>query len=107
MASLPGRHPRPRRIAGLVECELPDELLLHRPGGSQVLSLNATARAVWERCDGRRSVETIACDLARHFPEPPDEILAAVRHVIQQMADLGLIVLSGPAESDGVAEPES
>ena len=94
-----GRDTSPRRAPGLVECELPEELLLHRPGGSLVLSLNATARAVWELCDGRRSIEAIALDLTRRFQAPAGEILAAVERVVQELADQGLIQLSSLADA--------
>jgi len=98
VAGCPDRQTSPRRAAGFVECELPEELLLHRPGGPVVLSLNATARAVWEMCDGRRSIETIALDLARRFEASPGELLAAVQEVVQALADQGLIRLSGPID---------
>jgi hypothetical protein len=101
MTGRPSRHASPHRVPGLVECELPEELLLHRPGGPVVLSLNATARAVWELCDGRRSIEAIALDLTRRFQAPAGEILVAVESVVQELADLGLIQLPSPADSPG------
>jgi hypothetical protein len=94
----PDRRARPRRTAGFVEYELPEELLLHRPGGPVVLSLNLTARAVWELCDGRRSIETIALELAGRFEAPPGELLEAVQAVIRTLVAQGMIQLADPGD---------
>ena len=99
MVEPPCRHTIPRRAASLVECELPEELLLHAPGGPVALSLNASARAVWQLCDGHRSIESIALDLTQRFHAAPGEILAAVQDVVQRLVHLGLIELPGPVDS--------
>jgi hypothetical protein len=83
----------PRRIDGVLEAALPDELLLHVPGDSTASVLNATARAVWELCDGRRSVEAIARELAQRFDAAPGDILTSVRDVVRDLARLQLVVL--------------
>jgi hypothetical protein len=98
MTASPRRHACPRRAPGLVHCELPEDLLLHAPGSSTVQSLNQTARAVWELCDGQRSVEAIALDLGGRFQAPPDAILAAIEDVVQRLAELGLLEWPGSGE---------
>jgi hypothetical protein len=94
----------PRRVPSLLECELSEELLLHAPGSSSAHSLNASARAIWGLCDGRRSIDAIADDLTRRFDVPPGESLAAVRDVLRRLVDLGLVRLSDAADP-GVAGP--
>jgi hypothetical protein len=93
----------PRRAAGVIECELSEELLLHVPGGSAAVALNASARAVWELCDGRRSLGTIAADLAQRFDAPADEIPAAVRDVVRELGRLQILVLPAAAAARDAA----
>jgi hypothetical protein len=87
----------PRRAAGVLECQLSEELLLYLPGGSAAVALNASARAVWELCDGRRSLGAIAADLAQRFDAPADEIPAAVRDAVLELDRLRLLVLPARA----------
>ena len=94
-------HTVPRRVDGLLECDLPEELLLHVPGGPVAIALNASARAVWELCDGHRSIETIALDLTERFEAAPGEILAAVRDVIGELVGLQLLRLPGAVGARG------
>jgi hypothetical protein len=95
MADPLSSHTVPRRVDGLLECDLPDELLLHVPGGPVAIALNASARAVWELCDGHRSIETIALDLTERFEAAPGEILTAVQDVIGELVGLQLLQLPG------------
>jgi hypothetical protein len=101
VAEVPPRHAIPRRVASLVECDLIEELLLHVPDSAVALSLNATARAVWELCDGHRTIETIASDLTQRFQASPDEILAAVQDVVQRLVHLGFIKPPTASDSPG------
>jgi hypothetical protein len=99
VAEVPPHHAIPRRVASLLECDLTEELLLHVPDSAVALSLNATARAVWELCDGHRTIETIAFDLTQRFHASPGEILTAVQDVVQRLAQLGLIEVPGASDS--------
>jgi hypothetical protein len=93
------------RVEGVLECELPGELLLHVPGGAIAVALNASARAVWELCDGRRSLDMIASDLPRRFDAPSGEIAAAVGEAVLELTRLELLVppTVATAGSTGVA----
>jgi hypothetical protein len=102
MNDVSASHVVPRRVDGVLAVELPDELLLHVPGGSMATTLNTTARAVWELCDGRRSVEVIARDLAQRFDAAPGEILVAVRDVVRDLTRLELLVLPPPPDAPHV-----
>jgi hypothetical protein len=102
MADVSPSHTVPRRAEGLLECELLDELLLHVPGDPVAIALNASARAVWELCDGGRSIETIALDLTQRFEAAPGEILAAVQEVVRELTRLRLLQLPEAAGSRGL-----
>ena len=99
MVEPPSGHMVPRRMDGILECELSGELLLHVPGGSAAVTLNASARAVWELCDGHRSLEIIGRELTRRFDATPGEIPAAVREAVLELARRQLLVLSPAPDS--------
>jgi hypothetical protein len=77
-------------------CEYPlgDEMVLYWPTGDRAFSLNSSARAVWELCDGRHSVPAITDRLAARFGSPREalEILQAdIDATIRQLYDSGLL----------------
>jgi hypothetical protein len=93
MIDLPPRHVVPHRTRSVLECELPEELLLHVPGGEMAIALNVSARAVWELCDGHRSLEKIALTLCERFQAVPDEVLAGVQDAVRQLVRLDVLRL--------------
>jgi hypothetical protein len=66
------------------------------PVGNQVHRLNSSASYVWERCDGRRSVEEIAAELAAEHTIALDDVLADVQRVIREFGELGLLADGQP-----------
>jgi Coenzyme PQQ synthesis protein D (PqqD) len=66
---------RPRRRRdGLVVQELPEETLVYDVERHKAHCLEATAAAVWEACDGRRTVEEIAARATKRVGRRvPDE----------------------------------
>ena len=101
MVESPSSQVVPRRAAGILACELPGELLLHVPGDSTAIALNASARAVWALCDGHRSLEMIARELVQQFDAPAGEIPAAVRDVVRELVRLQLLVLLTAPDAHG------
>jgi pyrroloquinoline quinone biosynthesis protein D len=57
----------------------------------RVLYPDAIAVAVLQLCDGKRSVETIAEELARIYNAPYQQILADVVPLLQGLADKGVV----------------
>ena len=54
--------------------------------------LDQTAHAVLARCDGEASIATIVESLCVSFPDaPPDRIATDVAHLLQDLADKGVI----------------
>jgi PqqD family protein of HPr-rel-A system len=70
---------------------LEDELVLYDPRSGRAYVLNPTASALWERCDGSRSVETLAQELAAAFEVAYDDALADVRAFLTQLSRGGLL----------------
>jgi hypothetical protein len=85
----------PRRKANVKEFVVTDEKLLYRPGDDLGLTLNQSARAIWDLCDGRRTVDDIVRELGQQMgcTEAPMlcEIQADVMSLITRLRDLGLL----------------
>ena len=58
----------------------------------QFMELNATGKAIWERLDGKRSLEEIAAELHEHYDVDADVCEADVVRFIGEMQDLSLVV---------------
>jgi len=85
----------PRRTAGVLECDVREELLVYVPAGDRAVALNASARAVWELCEGQQSLAEIAETLGRRFGVPGEALLPDVRQAVGQLRAFGLLA---PAE---------
>jgi hypothetical protein len=81
---------------GVVTSEVLDELVAYVPATSQAVSLNVSARAIWELCDGTRTVDDICSELSEPTGMPPAALRADVQAAIDQMRDLGLLIASHP-----------
>jgi pyrroloquinoline quinone biosynthesis protein D len=57
----------------------------------RVFTPDAVAVAVLRLCDGTRSVEAIAAELARTYTAPPERILADIVPMLQGLADKGVV----------------
>ena len=87
---------KPRQSPGVVSSEILDEIVIYSPGTSQAVSLNASARAIWELCDGTRTVDDICTELSGAAELPPDELHDDVSGAVIRFRELGLI-RRGPA----------
>jgi hypothetical protein len=65
---------RPRRCYGVREARMPDRMMLEIPGAAEPLQLNASASAIWQLCDNRRSLAEIVGELQTQY-EAPREVL--------------------------------
>lgn len=60
-----------------------DQWVLLAP--ERVIELDEIAHAIVSRCDGARSLATIAAELAAEFEADPDEVERDVRELAQQL----------------------
>jgi pyrroloquinoline quinone biosynthesis protein D len=58
----------------------------------RVLTPDAIAVAVLRLCDGVRTLEAIAADLAQTYNAPKERILADITPLLQSLADKGVVV---------------
>jgi pyrroloquinoline quinone biosynthesis protein D len=57
----------------------------------RVFTPDAIAIAVLRMCDGARSVEAIAAELAETYNAPKEHILADITALLQELADKGVV----------------
>ena len=77
------RHIKMRRDAAR------DRWLILAP--ERVFTPDAIAVAVLQLCDGSRSVESIARELAQTYSAPEERILADIIPMLQELADKGVV----------------
>jgi pyrroloquinoline quinone biosynthesis protein D len=69
----------------------PDSLLLIPEGA---LKLHGPSRRILELCDGQRSIDEIATELAREFPSEDSTLIAAqVTEFLERLREKGAIEL--------------
>jgi len=87
----------PRQIKGVEEHSLLDEMVLHLPSDEVILSLNHSARTVWELCDKERTIEEIGREIQSLYgklsPKNFDELLSDVWLAVKMFSRYGFIKL--------------
>jgi pyrroloquinoline quinone biosynthesis protein D len=81
----------PCRASGIQEYRLGDEMLLYVAGSQTAHALNPSAVAIWELCNGTRTIEEISQELARRLGHAGDALLPGVSQGIARLRDLGLL----------------
>lgn len=66
-------------------------MILYCPGTSDAVSLNEAARAIWNLCDGMRTVDDICVELAQRTGLSPEQLLDDVRSAIDRLHSLDLL----------------
>lgn len=93
---------RPCRKAAR-EQDLWDEMLVYVPDTDVALALNSSARAVWELCDGTRTVTEISQVLGECCGCPAQAIHADVESAVSQFREFGLILREGASHASMLA----
>jgi Coenzyme PQQ synthesis protein D (PqqD) len=93
----------PTRRAGASAVELDDNLALYDDVGQLLILLNTSAAAVWERCDGRTTVDDMVEALAVAHGTHTEDIAEDVRQTVAKLAELGLVAEAGPGTGDSSA----
>jgi len=76
---------RPECCEGIMEGRVLDDLLLERPEDGASLWLNSSGKAIWEFCDGSRTIEEIAVQLGTRFAVDHLPILPEVRSIVGKL----------------------
>ena len=86
----------PARRAGASAVELDDNVAVYDDVGQLLILLNTSAAAVWERCDGRTTVDDMVGALAVAHGTQAEDIAEDVRRTVAKLAELGLVAEAGP-----------
>ena len=89
---LPAQYPR--RKSSITEQNLYDEMLLFTPETEKAFSLNHSAKAIWELCNGGHSVLQISRELGEQFGCRDEELLPDVMQTVFNFSRLGLLQLA-------------
>jgi hypothetical protein len=81
----------PIQARGVLNYRLADDMVVYDPVRSQAASLNGTARAVWDLCDGSRSVHMLCNAIVERFDVSPEEASTQVHDAVEQLFELGLL----------------
>ena len=73
----------PKRREGLIERELPEELILYDPETARAFLLNRTSAAIWDLCDGQIALRQIAEQIASCFSAPTEKVIEDVRATME------------------------
>jgi hypothetical protein len=84
---------RPARLSGAEEHRLDDELLIYVPRSEKAYTLNRSAVAIWELCDGTRTVEEITEELGQCISRSSAALLTDVIQGVARLHELGLLEL--------------
>jgi len=82
---------RPCRQKGVREGKILDSMFLEIPGRKDTVSLNSSGAAIWEVCDGTRSLAEINHEQATRFEMPPGSLRADVEVVIKRLEGIGAL----------------
>lgn len=91
----------PARREDVFFCAIDEEAVAYDVAHDVVHYLNRTARFIWERCDGRRSIEDLTEEVAAAFEPNQDggchsaRCLTDVRNTLRDFADNGLLEQGG------------
>ena len=90
----------PRQHADVLLLDEPHRSVLIAPGQDDSHVLNATARAIWELCDGETDPDEMAGAICQVFSVTPQVAQVDVTRALEQLTAAGLITWSDRA--DGV-----
>ena len=82
---------KPAQMGDVLQYQILDEVVLYRPGAAQALSLNESARVIWELCEGKRTVEEICIALGDLLAVPPERLRDDVWGGVNRLFELGLL----------------
>jgi hypothetical protein len=83
----------PQQVGNVKIYDLFDEVVLYSQTLDMAFSLNSTAKAIWELCDGNRSVEKISYELSQQFDGSETSLLSDIDRTVKLLHQHGLLQL--------------
>ena len=85
------RTARPKRRESVLEGRVRDEMVLLAPGSKQAFSLNQSSRAIWELCDGNRTVDEISHTLQQRYAGAEDDLSGDLTTALSKLHEVGVL----------------
>jgi hypothetical protein len=87
----PSFNSRPKWRDGVMEGRVIDEILLEVPVDGRSIWLNISGKAVWELCDGSRTLDQIRSELERRFSTNGRNLEADLLSLVDQLQRIGFL----------------
>jgi hypothetical protein len=84
---------RPRRLDNLKVYSLWDEMVIYAPNQEKTFSLNPSAKAIWDLCDGKQTIAEISQSLGQYFDSSVKQLQDDVATTVLQLNGFGLLEL--------------
>lgn len=84
---------KPCRHKGVREGKILGSMFLEIPGRADTVSLNSSGAAIWEACNGTRSLAEINQELESRFEMPPGSLRSDIEVVIKRLERIGALKL--------------
>lgn len=79
------------RCDGIAWRDLDGEGVLFSSGSGVALFLNRTAFAAWNLCDGHRSTDAIAAEIAVRFRDAPVSAPERIEDLMERLKEAGIV----------------
>jgi hypothetical protein len=89
----------PRQSPGVAMRHVKGRTVLQNAGGEELCELNATARALWELCDGETSPEEMVEAICAIHDAPRETIEDDVRRTLGAFTDAGALESPEPGRA--------
>ena len=94
----------PQARVDLRSVDLGSEILIYDERNDAVHLLNATARRIWQLCDGAHEVSDIVDEIGRLFPHVgATQVSDDVQRTLEQLTEKKIIVLAADEVTEGDA----
>lgn len=95
----------PQARVDVQSADFGSEVMIYDPRSDLYHFLNATARQIWQLCDGSHGIDDMVDDVLKTFPQVPEtQVRRDVERVVQDFVEKGLVVW---AAADDAAEGEA
>ena len=75
--------------------EMDGNTLLYRPTSQNAVHLDSVASLIWKMCDGTRTAEELAGELAEIYPESANTVKSDVLETVEMLLQSGAISADG------------
>lgn len=91
---------RPKRSPDIVERRVKNEILLDSPTTNATYSLNPSALAIWELCDGQSTIDQILQTMQQHYDGNDVDLHADLLRTMRQFQQSGFLTCSDTSRSN-------